>query len=359
MSKSANEAYELLEEVAMNNYQWPTERGQQKKVAGMMELDAISMFTAQVAALTKQLQKTTLPSQAMQCQAITLKSGTRYEEPKKNQSEEEGQKGNTQGIEEEKSNEEKVIEDLNKNEVVPPVSIEQHVRIPYPQGLHKHNLDKHFAKRKMGDYETLALTEECSAILQRKLPQKLGLGEARPTTVTLQLADRSVKHPRGIIEDVLMKVDKFIFPTDFIVLDMEDDENVPIILGRPFLATGQALIDVQKGELRLRVQGEEIIFKVFKVMTYPKASDNCFSVDVVEEVVGRRKLIEDPIEISLIVDDIDGEDNEEALSYLKWIKSYGSWKNKRCEELGEGPERPLPSILKPPVLELKALPKHL
>ncbi|XP_062114361.1 uncharacterized protein LOC133825439 [Humulus lupulus] len=214
-------------------------------------------------------------------------------------------------------------------------------------------------KRKMGDYETVALTEECSAILQRKFPQnlrdpgsfiipctigefeckhalcdlgasinlmplsvfrRLGLGEARPTTVTLQLVDRSMKHP---------------------------------------CATGQALIDVQKGELRLRVQGEEVVFNVFKAMTYPKASDNCFLVDVVEEIVGRRKLIEDPLEISLKVDDVDGEDNEEALSYLKWIKSYELWKHKKFEELGEVPERPLPSILKPPVLELKALPEHL
>ncbi|XP_062075840.1 uncharacterized protein LOC133779964 [Humulus lupulus] len=135
----------------------------------------------------------------------------------------------------------------------------------------------------MEDYETMALTEECNAILQRKLPQKLrdpgifttpctisnfeckhtlcdlraninllslliyrrlGLGEAKPTIVTLQLADRSVGHPRGIIEDVLVKIDKFIFPTDFIVLDMEEDTNVTIILGRPFLATRQALIDL-------------------------------------------------------------------------------------------------------------------
>ncbi|XP_062075473.1 uncharacterized protein LOC133779536 [Humulus lupulus] len=94
-------------------------------------------------------------------------------------------------------------------------------------------------------------------------------------------------------------------------------------------------------------------------MTYPKASDNYFSVDVVEEVVERRKLIEDPLEISLTVYYIDGQDNEEALFYLKWIQSYGPWKNKRFEELGEGPERPLPSILKPAVLELKALPEHL
>ena len=81
----------------------------------------------------------------------------------------------------------------------------------------------------------------------------VGLGEARPTTMILQLVDRSLKHPWGVIEDVLVKVDKFIFPTDFIVLDMKEDKEIPIILGRPFLATGKAMIDVQKGDLKLRV----------------------------------------------------------------------------------------------------------
>ena len=138
-------------------------------------------------------------------------------------------------------------------------------------------------KIRLSDFETVNLTEEWSAILQRKLPHKmkdpgnftipckignsiferalcdlgagiklmplsifrrLELGEARPMTVTLQLADRSLKHPRGVIEDVLVKVYKFIFPTDFIVLDMEKDKEIPIILGRPFLVTGKAMIDV-------------------------------------------------------------------------------------------------------------------
>ncbi|KAI4354065.1 hypothetical protein L6164_002965 [Bauhinia variegata] len=67
-----------------------------------------------------------------------------------------------------------------------------------------------------------------------------------------------IKRPRGIVEDVLVKVDKFIFHADFIVLDMEEDQEIPIILGRPFLATGKAMIDVQKGNLTLRVQDEEI-----------------------------------------------------------------------------------------------------
>ncbi|XP_062074960.1 uncharacterized protein LOC133778968 [Humulus lupulus] len=151
-------------------------------------------------------------------------------------------------------------------------------------------------KRKVEDYETVALTEECSALLQKKLPpkikdpgsftipctignvffekelcdlgasvnlmplsiyRKLKLGEAHLTTVSLQMADRSVKHPRGIIEDVLVKVDKFIFPADLIILDMEEDENIMIILGRPFLATGRALIDVQNGELKLKFEQEK------------------------------------------------------------------------------------------------------
>ena len=75
----------------------------------------------------------------------------------------------------------------------------------------------------------------------------MGLGEAKPATITLQLADRSFKHPQGVIEDVLVKVDKFIFPADFIVLDMEEDKKILIILGKPFLATDRAMIDVQKG----------------------------------------------------------------------------------------------------------------
>ena len=93
--------------------------------------------------------------------------------------------------------------------------------------------------------------------------KKLKLGEACRTIVTLQLADRSLTHPCGIIEDVLVKVDKFIFPVDFIILDMQEDKEVPIILRRPFLATGRVMIDVQKGELGLRVQEEEVTFNVF------------------------------------------------------------------------------------------------
>ena len=65
--------------------------------------------------------------------------------------------------------------------------------------------------------------------------EKLGIGDVKPTTISLQLADRSIVYPRGVIEDILIKVKHFISPVNFVVLDMEEDRNIPLILGRSFL----------------------------------------------------------------------------------------------------------------------------
>ena len=130
--------------------------------------------------------------------------------------------------------------------------------------------------------------------------RELGLGEARPTTVTLQLVDRSLKHPRGVIEDVLVKVDKFIFLDDFIVLDIEEDREIPIILGRPFLATGRLMIDVQKGELKLRVQDDEVRFSVLNAVRHPAESDACFMIEAIEVIVPSQSGLTDPLEASLV-----------------------------------------------------------
>ena len=78
--------------------------------------------------------------------------------------------------------------------------------------------------------------------------------EIKPTRMTLQLTDRSIKVSFGVVEDVLVKVDKFIFPTDFVIMDMEKDVEVPIILGILFMRTYHALINMNKGKLKLRVQ---------------------------------------------------------------------------------------------------------
>ena len=186
----------------------------------------------------------------------------------------------------------------------------------------------------------------------------LGLGEARPTTVSLQLADRSLKHPRGIIEDVLVKVDKFIFPADFIVLDMEEDKQIPIILGRLFLATGRAMIDVQRGELKLRVQEEEVKFNVFEAVRHPAESDTCFMAELVEAIVSSQSGLTDPLETSLVENESENL-SEEAEEYVKWMDSFGHNRRKYFESLGEGVKTPVPSIEQPPKMEQKPLPSHL
>ncbi|GMI87116.1 hypothetical protein HRI_002380900 [Hibiscus trionum] len=111
--------------------------------------------------------------------------------------------------------------------------------------------------------------------------QKLGIGQARPTTVMLQLADRSYVQPEGKIEDSLVRVDKFIFPVDFLVLDCEVDENAPIILGRPFLATGRTMIDVEKGELTMRVNNQQIKLNVLQGIKQANAEEECKAISKV------------------------------------------------------------------------------
>ncbi|XP_022635778.1 uncharacterized protein LOC111241500 [Vigna radiata var. radiata] len=78
--------------------------------------------------------------------------------------------------------------------------------------------------------------------------------ELKPTRMTLQLVDRSLKYPYGVAEDVLMKVDKFLFPVDFVIMEMEEDVNVPLIFGRPFMKTARVLIDMENDNLKVRVQ---------------------------------------------------------------------------------------------------------
>ncbi|KAK5836016.1 hypothetical protein PVK06_011753 [Gossypium arboreum] len=152
-------------------------------------------------------------------------------------------------------------------------------------------------KRKLDEVLYVELNTVCSAILQNKLPDKLkdpgsftipcligsldvnnaladlgasinimpykmfkqlGLEKPKQNRMSIQLTNKTIRFPWGIIEDVLVKIDKFIFPVDFIVLDIEEDSNTPLILGRPFLSTVKAIIDVGTGELTLRVGDETI-----------------------------------------------------------------------------------------------------
>ncbi|XP_070025607.1 uncharacterized protein [Nicotiana sylvestris] len=107
----------------------------------------------------------------------------------------------------------------------------------------------------------------------------LEIRQPRPTSMRLQMADRTMKRTMGIIDDVLVRVDKFILLADFVILDCEVDYEEPIILGRPFLAMRKALVDVEVGELTFRVNEVKVIFHVCKSMRQPNSNEVCSFVD--------------------------------------------------------------------------------
>ncbi|XP_058003988.1 uncharacterized protein LOC110659532 [Hevea brasiliensis] len=120
------------------------------------------------------------------------------------------------------------------------------------------------------------------SLMPLSICEKLKVGDLKPTTISLQLADRSIKYLVGILENVPLKVGKFFIPVDFIVLEMEEDVRMPIILGRPFLATAGANIDVKNGKLKLTVGEEEIEFNLFQHSKEPAVMNSCYRVDVIE-----------------------------------------------------------------------------
>ncbi|KAL4350366.1 hypothetical protein AHAS_Ahas10G0134800 [Arachis hypogaea] len=112
--------------------------------------------------------------------------------------------------------------------------------------------------------------------------KKLQIQEAQPTKIALQMADKSMKPTYGLVENILVKVGKFFLRADFVILDTGEDENASIILGRPFLATGRALIDVEVGELVLRVYNEQLIFHVFKDIHLTGEEERCMQAELID-----------------------------------------------------------------------------
>lgn len=96
------------------------------------------------------------------------------------------------------------------------------------------------------------------SLMSLSIYKKLGIRVVQDTRITLQFADHSVKKPYGIVEDVLVKIDKFVFPVDFVIIEMPEDEEIPLILGRPFLETGRCLINIEEGTMTLKVYDEEL-----------------------------------------------------------------------------------------------------
>ncbi|XP_026419383.1 uncharacterized protein LOC113315303 [Papaver somniferum] len=177
-------------------------------------------------------------------------------------------------------------------------------------------------KKRLTGNEVMSVGENVSAILQKKLPPKckdpgsfdipvvignkifgkamldleasvnvmpapiyksLNLGPLKETRIVLELAGRSNVYPRGIIEDVLVKVNQLVFPADFVVLEMDSgsDASISLLLGRPFMKTAKTVIDVDKGTLTMEFDDEKIRFNIFGATRYPSDVHSDVHVNVV------------------------------------------------------------------------------
>ncbi|XP_026450747.1 uncharacterized protein LOC113350854 [Papaver somniferum] len=200
--------------------------------------------------------------------------------------------------------------------------------------------------------------------------EQLGIREMKPTRITLQLADRSVKVPRGIIEDVLVQVENFIYPVDFVILDTHpvssQDINIPIILGRLFLATANAVIHCQTGLVEFSFGNQKISVNVFKALQAPPDPEHYESICMIDSLVENTfttNSVSDPLEACLAhfgayYDEDKHFEEFNALLDSAAVMNYGKWQPKR-EPLPPTIDKPLPSSVKALTLELKPLPDTL
>jgi hypothetical protein len=185
---------------------------------------------------------------------------------------------------------------------------------------------------------------------------QLGLGKLKPTSMTLQLADRSVKVPRGIVKDVLIKVDKFYFPVDFIVLDTEPVQvigtEIPVILGQPFLATANALINCRSGVMKISFGNMTVELNIFHIrkqpLDYEQMNQVCLIEEILDEVI-EESSIKEPLEACLAQfgEDLDLDKLMEQAKALLEIAPLVS-KEKEETVVPESPKKelkPLPDSL--------------
>ncbi|OMO83908.1 hypothetical protein CCACVL1_11095 [Corchorus capsularis] len=227
-----------------------------------------------------------------------------------------------------------------------------HYPPPYPQRLYE---------RKRGCYEESQL-------------DSLRLGPMVKTSLTIQLADRTNVYPEGLVEDVLVQVGKLIFPADFYILRMNDEDfdlpHLPLLLGRPFLRTARTKIDVHNGTLSMEFDGEVIKFNIHKAMKFPVEEHSVCATDEIDFLVAQVNSLnhEDDLEM-VIMNSLDKEEVKKA--EVKLLDTVEDTIHD-LESLPEVEEKalvsyvrlepkpmPLPSIQQPPEVKLKPIPKDL
>ncbi|XP_058217351.1 uncharacterized protein LOC131328421 [Rhododendron vialii] len=200
------------------------------------------------------------------------------------------------------------------------------------------------------------------SLSHRTIYEKLGLKEMKPTQVTLQMADRSVRIPRGVMEDVLVQMDNFVYPVDFVVLDTcpmaSSPTLTPVILGRPFLATSDSVINCRSGLVNMTFGNMKMAVNVFHVGSQMGDDDDVQAIKCIDSLVQNHAL-----EVCLTAEEADFLeslevdylcsllDEEEVCGAEPWIPTF--------EKLPPIERKTLPSSVEPPKLDLKPLPDTL
>ncbi|GJR71870.1 reverse transcriptase domain-containing protein [Tanacetum coccineum] len=270
------------QQAVMMNQQTTFQNNLQNMICGLFQNQASTSGT---------LPSNTIPNPKGEMKAITTRSGVAYEGPSIPTPKKVVERETEETTDKEQSNfqgstaqipppvipisisEPDVPKTLPKTTPISELDVPKNLpkpNIPYPSRFNQEKFHEKasFAptirnflmnKEKLLELAMIPLNENCSAMLLKKLPEKLedpgkflipcnfpgidknlSLPELTPTRMTLELAYRSITHPKGLAEDVYVKVGKFHFPTDFVVVDFEADPRVPFILGRSFLRTGRA-----------------------------------------------------------------------------------------------------------------------
>ncbi|XP_062164944.1 uncharacterized protein LOC133871523 [Alnus glutinosa] len=243
----------------------------------------------------------------------------------------------------------------------PTLEIPYEPRVPSPKHL---KAPSHFGKQGEKIQDMMEVFKQVKSILQHSLPPKfkdpgaptisciigdhkidkalldlragvnlfpysvymqLGLGELKPTPIILQLADQSIKKPRGIIEDVIIQVNNFYFPMDFIVLDTKPVDNpkkmIPVILGRPFLATANENINCRTGIMMIRFENLKVNLNMFHTFQQPLDKAECFFLDSIENLVAEPPpciLTKDPFEVGMTHIKVDNCDTGQSIGQANY-----------------------------------------
>ncbi|KAI3511713.1 hypothetical protein L1887_18870 [Cichorium endivia] len=269
------------------------------------------------------------------------------------------------------------------------------------------------SKKKLKGNEIVKVGENISVVLQKRIPQKckdpdvftipckvgdliipramldlgasinvlpysifktLKVGPLKRTGVIIQLADRSTVHPKGVLEDVLVQVNELVFPADFYVLDMEDDDSPnssSILLGRPFLKTAKTKIDVDSGTLTMEFDGEIINFNIYDVMRYPTDVSSINFLDVIEPLIDECFELTNDDSLAIVLSKSINKDaakelnekfklEEEITEIVNFMDNNKIIRYKAPRiDLPISDTKLLPSVLQAPKLVLKTLPHHL